>query len=161
MKQKEHQFKEVHGYSRSKVFEKALLFERYCSAKKRCIRIKKYRDTGIKFLWKDFISFRDDMEKSFLKQLKKYGQRNTVLDRIDNTKGYYKENCRWITFADSNRNRTNSNILEYKGKKYYTSELAAKFNIPIMTVYKRLEKGWSVKEVVEIKKHGRKVDNFS
>jgi len=69
----EHQFKKVHGYSRSKDPVKALLFERYCSAKKRCTRIPKYKKTGIKFLWKDFMSFRDDMEKSFLKQLKKYG----------------------------------------------------------------------------------------
>ena len=33
------------------------------------------------------------------------------LDRIDTTKGYYKENCRWITHADNIKNR-----LKYKKK---------------------------------------------
>lgn len=153
MKQNEHQFKAIHGYSRSKVFEKALLFERYCSAKKRCIRIKKYRDSKIKFLWKDFIAFRDDMERSFLKQLKKYGQRNTVLDRIDNTKGYCKENCRWITFAESNRNRTNSLFFTYKGKQYSPTKIAEKTKLPISTIYRRIFKDWSIEDIMEVKKH--------
>ena len=29
-----------------------------------------------------------------------------VLDRIDNSKGYYKENCRWATSEQSSQNRT-------------------------------------------------------
>jgi hypothetical protein len=30
------------------------------------------------------------------------------LDRIDNEKGYYKENCRWVTCKENSRNRRNT-----------------------------------------------------
>lgn len=33
-----------------------------------------------------------------------------TLDRIDNDKGYSKENCRWITHAENNRNRRNNKL---------------------------------------------------
>lgn len=51
--------------------------------------------------WRDFSLFLEDM-----------GERpeGTTLDRIDNSKGYNKENCRWSTRKTQQRNRKSNSI---------------------------------------------------
>ncbi len=46
--------------------------------------------------WLDVQNFIDDMYPSYIEGL--------TLDRIDNNKGYYKENCRWATNELQHRN---------------------------------------------------------
>jgi len=58
----------------------------------------KYSDKHITVCdsWKEFVNFLSDM-----------GERpiGHTLDRIDNSKGYYKENCRWATPKQQGENR--------------------------------------------------------
>ena len=64
----------------------------------------------------DFMSFYNDM-----------GTRPTPkhsLDRIDNEKGYYKDNCRWVT-KEVQANNTRTNVfIEYKGKRQTIAQWA-------------------------------------
>jgi hypothetical protein len=59
-----------------------------------------------------------------------------TLDRRENDKGYYKENCRWATRVEQNNNRRNNVFYEYKGQKYTIPQLA---ELPVV-----IEKGISV-----------------
>ncbi len=56
-----------------------------------------YLDKGITYdqSWKYFSNFLADMGEC---------PEGLVIDRIDNSKGYNKENCRWVTKTESNRN---------------------------------------------------------
>ena len=62
------------------------------------------RGIGICEKWMSFIGFYEDMSDRPV---------GYSLDRIDNYKGYFKENCRWIPLNDQPKNRRDS-------KKPYT-----------------------------------------
>lgn len=59
---------------------------------------KNYGGRGITYdkKWEDFMEFYKDMGKR---------PENTTLDRIDVDKGYYKENCRWVSKEIQQRNQ--------------------------------------------------------
>lgn len=78
-------------------------YRSWLAARKRCSNpnyhcTHRYIDKGITFSseWDDFNTFLADM-----------GERpeGTSLDRIDNSKGYFKGNCRWATPKQQGENR--------------------------------------------------------
>lgn len=40
---------------------------------------------------------------------------NLTIDRIDNDSGYFPENCRWITMAEQNKNRSSTHFVTIGG----------------------------------------------
>ena len=65
--------------------------------------------------WLKFENFLDDM-----------GVRpdNKTLDRIDNSKGYLKSNCRWSTKYEQNINRKSTIIVQWGGEEMPLMELS-------------------------------------
>lgn len=70
------------------------------------------------------------------------------IDRIDNDKGYCKENCRWVTRKENSRNRRSNRMLEYLGETKTLTEWCEQFDIPRDTVSKRLDAEWSVADAL-------------
>jgi hypothetical protein len=71
------------------------------------------------------------------------------LDRIDNNKGYSKENCRWTTFKNQSRNRVSNVMINYKGKLYVQAEFCEIANLTKYAVGYRLKKGVSPEDIVK------------
>jgi len=63
-----------------------------------------YSKRGICDEWLNFINFRDDMLDSYTEHIAVHGFKETTIDRIDNTKGYSKENCKWATWKEQQEN---------------------------------------------------------
>ena len=66
--------------------------------------------------WKIFENFLEDM-----------GERPSgkTIDRVDVTKGYFKENCRWATPKEQQNNRNNTRYLSVNGNKISVMDFAA------------------------------------
>jgi hypothetical protein len=89
--------------------------------------------------------------ESFENFLADMGERpkGKTLDRIDNTKGYFKDNCRWATQSEQNRNRSTNVILTYQGKTMCAIDWAKEIGIHRDTIRKRLKRNLPIEQVLK------------
>jgi len=62
------------------------------------------------------------------------------LDRVDNNKGYYKENVRWATKIEQARNTSTNRILKFKGKTQCVAAWAEELGVSAAVIHSRLKK---------------------
>lgn len=108
-----------HGMCNTPEYMSYLGMMNRCYARVNAPENKLYKEKGITVCeqWRQsFVTFISDMGN----KPEPYYQ----LDRIDNDKGYFPENCRWVTPAENARNRGNNKITFQKAQKI--KELLAK-----------------------------------
>lgn len=97
---------------------------------------------------KSYLSFLEDMGRR--PEDKSSGlKRPYSLDRIDNSKGYCKSNCRWANAKEQTNNRTTSIRIEYEGRLVTFQELSDILGIPHMRLRQRVNNGWPVERLSE------------
>lgn len=104
---------------------------------------KKYGALGIDYCaeWEEFKTFSDWAIAN--------GYNNHLtIDRVDNTKGYCPENCRWADYYTQNNNRKNTIFINIEGEKHSLSEWCHILNMSYRTVYTRLKNGWEPNEAL-------------
>lgn len=112
---------------------------------------KHYGGRGIKCLWKSFEEFKDDMYESYKLHVKKFGERQTTIDRIDNDGHYCKENCKWATRHEQLNNTTRNIFYTFQGKTLTLKQWSRVLNIKYTTLYQRIKVyGWSIKRAFTI-----------
>ena len=86
-----------------------------------------YYDKGIRCDdYKYFVDFYDDFYEQYQQKCSEVGQDNTTLDRIDNSKGYTLDNCRWASWDEQIDNK--DSLLNFKatspeGNTFYATNL--------------------------------------
>jgi hypothetical protein len=86
-----------HGFKHTRFYRLWQTINTRCNNSNRKFYFK-YGGSGIKSEWSNsFIKFKNDMYESYLEHVKKFGEKETSIDRIDNKKNYCKSNCRWAT----------------------------------------------------------------
>lgn len=122
-----------HGHSQNDKTYKS-----WCDIIQRCTNTNNKR-------WKDYggrgITVCERWKNSFERFLKDMGESPGLgysLDRIKNKLGYYKENCRWATSKQQNRNSRNNHLETYNGKTQCVAAWAEEYNIPYKTLWARL-----------------------
>ena len=68
----------------------------------------------------------------------KNGINTCTIDRIDGTKGYSPENCRWVSYEKQNTNRSDNIYLEYNGEKRTLNCWCKILNLPYPKMYYRI-----------------------
>ena len=97
-------------------------YKSWSEMKQRCGNTKRKYWENINYCkeWEEFENFYKDMGERPL---------NTSLDRIDGTKGYYKENCRWADRKTQNNNLKSNMRFNYNNENLTIPQLARKYNI--------------------------------
>lgn len=139
-----------HNMSKSKFYRTWESMKRRCMVKT-ADDYDRYGGRGIKVCkrWMDFSNFKEDLYSSYLVHCKKYGEKETTIDRIDNNGSYEPKNVRWATYKVQSRNKRNSRLLRYKGKLRTLAYWSERSCINYATIYDRLKRGWSVKKSLE------------
>ena len=90
--------------------------------------------------WKDsFVAFLADM-----------GDRpdGLTLERIETDLNYEPGNCKWATFTEQNRNKTNGTKLTFENETLSVTEWSERKSIPRSVLFSRINLGWSVERTL-------------
>lgn len=87
--------------------------------------------------------------QNFIEDMGTKPSKKHEIDRIDNDKGYSKENCRWATRSENDRNRRSTRWVEYRGERRKLVELREEAGLTESQVYNRLRMGWPIEKVLE------------
>lgn len=113
----------------------------YKGARKRCQNpnCKSFADYGGRGIQFRFATFDD-----FLAEV---GPRPSPLHSVDRirTEGHYETgNVKWSTRAEQNSNKRNNWKIEFRGRTFHLSELAAEVGMKKLTLRGRFDRGWCV-----------------
>ena len=132
----------VHG------MEKTRLYHIWQGIKRRCLNPN---DAGYKQLYgSKGITICEEWKNSptaFINWALKNGYNDKLtIDRIDNSKGYSPDNCRWVTTKQQARNTTRNHLITYKGKTHCIAEWAEILGFSYGTLLQRIVKHkWTLK----------------
>lgn len=76
--------------------------------------------------------------QNFITDMGKKPSPSHSIERVDNEKGYSKENCVWATRSEQNKNRRITTKVEYNGEVRSITQWSRLYNINIGTLRRRL-----------------------
>lgn len=97
----------------------------------------------IKCEWNTFEEFYKDMWDTYKEWL--------TIDRTDNNWNYCKDNCKWVTMENNQRNKRTNVYFKWKCLAQWGKENG----IDRSTISKRISKWWSIEDAVNIKPRKR------
>jgi hypothetical protein len=136
--------KTTHGGSGSLTYASWASMRQRCGGRGRSGRNQRdYKDRGITICPEWVNSY-----QQFLADMGERPSSKYSLDRIDNSKGYCPENCRWATAKEQMRNTRRLVLFEYSNLRKCLSEWCELSGVPRGTVAARYRRGWTAYQAV-------------
>ena len=137
----------IHGESKSNT-ARTPEWQAWRNMRQRCLDpgfkdYHNYGGGGITFCerWATYTNFLEDMGRM--------PAAGYTLERIDNNRGYCKENCRWATMSDQGKNTRRIRYLTHDGKTLSLAEWSRATGIKRSTITQRIDAcGWPVSKAL-------------
>lgn len=124
----------THGFANTRIYNI------WTDMKKRCnnpnhTHYDKYGGRGIELCneWDTFEGFHKDMSDGY--------KDNLTIDRIDNDKGYHKDNCRWVTQQEQLNNYSRNVFITINGETDTVKNMCRKYNSKYDNVVRQIKNG--------------------
>jgi hypothetical protein len=106
-----------------------------------------YKDKTPVDRWKSFDCFFEDM-----------GERphGTSIERIDNSKPYSPDNCKWATKTEQQQNRSSNIYVEIDGEKFCLKEACRIKNVKYSRAKARVSNGWNPLDAIMLPAFSRR-----
>lgn len=131
-----------HGQERTRLYRiwKAMKWRCDCPSGK---TYSYYQGKGIQVCaeWREFLPFYDWAIANGYRD-------NLTIDRIDNSKGYEPDNCRWVTYRAQANNKTNNRRYEHGAETKTLQEWSEDVGMKYTTLVQRLNRGWSFEKAI-------------
>ena len=131
----------THGMSKTKIYGVWRLMNERCT-KPQNKSYKDYGARGIQVKWNTFEEFYLDMGETYKEGL--------TIDRIDSKGNYCKDNCRWATRADQNRNKKSNIMVSFNGETKPLKTMCIQLGIDYKKAYYKYKtRKWTFQQIVE------------
>lgn len=129
-----------HGYSRTAVYNVWKQILQRCENPK-SPSYGNYGERGITVdpRWRDFLAFLEDMGEP---------PAGATIDRRDNSAGYSKENCRWVSYQENLNNKRDNRVLALNGRKQTVTQWAEELGVSREALFGRLRRGWTAERTL-------------
>lgn len=97
--------------------------------------------------WKNFETFLSDMGKR--------PSKNHTIERVNNSLGYSKQNCKWATMKEQMNNTRLTTFITWNGKTKSLSEWCEIRGVKKFLIRNRLASGWSIEKAFTAPKFTR------
>jgi hypothetical protein len=110
---------------------------------RRDVKSARYIDSGITVCESWMHSF-----EAFLRDMGSKPTPRHSIERMDNSKGYNKQNCRWATRFEQDRNKTTNVFYSINGSLLCQKDFADLFGVTDATIIAKRKKGLSQEEII-------------
>jgi hypothetical protein len=86
--------------------------------------------------------------KNFIEDMGPAPTKEHTLERINNNKDYYPDNCRWATRVEQNRNQRSNVWFECDGKKLLQSDAAQMFGVSQSYITNQRKLGFTHEQII-------------
>lgn len=131
----------THGRSKDPVYRVWASMVERCSDPA-CRYYPRYGGRGIEVCdeWLTFENFIRDMGE------RPKGETRYTVERINNSLGYSKLNCKWATYVEQANNKSSNVMITFSGRTHNLTQWCKELNVPFKTMAHRLRSGWCIEE---------------